>query len=186
KVLFRVRVNGESSDPFESKQGVKQGCPLSPTLFGFFIEGFADYLEAKDRYHQSGMCVEEIPVVDGVRVPSMFYADDLNLFAHNHRRLMCVLTTLGEWCTAFGMSVHTHKCEVVYFHPDRNHRLLASQVLKMNSLMLVNVLCMLLSVSCAGKGSSFPGLLFGALILKFVLSFLMGFKFGVLISFCSY
>ncbi|GIL45204.1 hypothetical protein Vafri_2519, partial [Volvox africanus] len=58
KVLLQVRLNGEIGDPFESCQGVKQGCPLSPTLFGFFIESFADYLEAKDRYNPSGMYVE--------------------------------------------------------------------------------------------------------------------------------
>ncbi|GIL88800.1 hypothetical protein Vretimale_19606 [Volvox reticuliferus] len=36
------------------------------------------------------------------------------------------------------MSVHTHKCEVVYFHPDRNHRLLASQVLKVGLRRIVD------------------------------------------------
>ncbi|GIM01087.1 hypothetical protein Vretimale_5926, partial [Volvox reticuliferus] len=130
KVLLRVRVNGDISDAFESCQGVKQGCPLSPTLFGFFIEGFADYVETKDLCNPKGMYVEDIPVVDSTRIPTMFYADDLNLLAHNHRRLMCVLTALGEWCSAFGMTVHTRKCEVVYFHPDQKHRLLASQILR--------------------------------------------------------
>ncbi|GIL89096.1 hypothetical protein Vretifemale_16963 [Volvox reticuliferus] len=84
------------------------------------------------------MCGGEIPVVDGVHVPSMLYADDLNLFAHNHHRLMCVLTTLGEWCTAFGMTIHIHKCEVVYFHPDQNHHFLASQVLKVGLRRIVD------------------------------------------------
>ena len=50
QVMMRVKVNGSKGAPFESTQGVKQGCPLSPPLFGFFVETFGDYVRAKDQY----------------------------------------------------------------------------------------------------------------------------------------
>ncbi|EFJ44218.1 hypothetical protein VOLCADRAFT_95656 [Volvox carteri f. nagariensis] len=51
------------------------------------------------------MCVDGCPIVDGVRVPLKLYADDLNLLAHNYRRLMCLLKALTEGCSAaFGVA----------------------------------------------------------------------------------
>ncbi|GIL75094.1 hypothetical protein Vretifemale_4953 [Volvox reticuliferus] len=135
-LLYCTKFNGllnlyNISDAFESCQGVKHGCPLSPTLFVFLLRALLiAFVDAKDWCNPIGMHVEKIPVIDSTRIPTMFYADCLNLLAHNHQRLMCVLTALGEWCTAFCMTVHTRKCEVVYFHPDQKHCLLASQVLR--------------------------------------------------------
>ena len=33
----RKQFNGSSSDPFEIRSGIKQGCVLAPTLFGIFF-----------------------------------------------------------------------------------------------------------------------------------------------------
>ena len=41
KVICSVRVNGFSTDWFAVKCGLKQGCPLSPVLFSFFINDLA-------------------------------------------------------------------------------------------------------------------------------------------------
>ena len=95
KVLMRVRVDGQVGDPFESQQGVKQGCPLSPTLYGFLGEGFADYVEAKDRYMSEAMAANACPIVDGIRVPLELYADDLNLFATTPQAYVSVSRATG-------------------------------------------------------------------------------------------
>ena len=39
-VSCMVNIGGCLSDPFAACKGVKQGCPLSPTLFGIFIDRF--------------------------------------------------------------------------------------------------------------------------------------------------
>jgi hypothetical protein len=43
-VQLRVRVGGELGDPFSSDMGVKQGDPLSPLLFGLFIDRFEQFV----------------------------------------------------------------------------------------------------------------------------------------------
>ena len=122
QVMMRVKVNGSKGAPFESTQGVKQGCPLSPPLFGFFVETFGDYVRAKDQHMGAAMAAGDCPVVDGQRIPLIFYADDLSLFANTHRRLMCLLNALREFCEAFGMKVNVKKSEVLGFHPSQHVR----------------------------------------------------------------
>ncbi len=67
--------------------------------------------------------------MDGLRIPLLLFADDLSLVAHSHRRLMCLLRALREWCEAFGMSVNVRKCEVMHFHPNALVRAAARQAL---------------------------------------------------------
>ena len=40
-----VRVNGTLSELFDSYMGVKQGDPLSPLLFIFFVNDMSSYLQ---------------------------------------------------------------------------------------------------------------------------------------------
>ena len=116
KVEMHVRVSGVRAEPFVSEQGVKQGCPLSPDLYGMFGEGFADYVAAKDAADPEGMHCADCPVLaGGLPLPLMLYADDLSLFAYSRARLEALLKALQEWCSAFGMRVNAKKCEVLVF-----------------------------------------------------------------------
>jgi hypothetical protein len=116
RVLLRVKVNGRLGPAFESKQGVKQGCPLSPTLFGFFIEVIADYLEVKDRENNKRLRPQDCPKVGDRRIPLLLYADDLSLFATSRARLVEALAVLTKFCDAFGMRVNASKSELVVVH----------------------------------------------------------------------
>ena len=44
-VLGRVRTPEGDSDIIQSTIGVKQGCPLSPTLFGMYIDEVSNYVD---------------------------------------------------------------------------------------------------------------------------------------------
>ena len=69
-VTCRVGIGGVLGECFESCWGVKQGCPLSPTLFGVFIDRFYFIL----MHHTEGRVGPALR--SGRRIPSLFYADD--------------------------------------------------------------------------------------------------------------
>ena len=45
----QICTRGGVSKIIQSTIGVKQGCPLSPTLFGLYIDEIAEYLKEKGR-----------------------------------------------------------------------------------------------------------------------------------------
>ncbi|GLC39508.1 hypothetical protein PLESTM_000905900 [Pleodorina starrii] len=137
RVELRVKVNGTTGAAFPSSQGVKQGCPMSPTLFGFFVEGYADYVDALDVALPDAMAAPECPDVEGRRVPLALYADDLSLFAATKRRLMSLLRALREWSEVFGLTVNARKCELLLFHPSDQVR---SHFYAINGLVTMRVL----------------------------------------------
>ncbi|GLC46236.1 hypothetical protein PLESTB_001538400 [Pleodorina starrii] len=118
KVTLKLRVNGATGCPFESSQGVKQGCPLSPTLYGIFGESFADFIDVLDRDRPSFMYANKCPCADGFRIPLLLYADDLSLFARSRARLERLLQMLGLWCATFGMRVNVKKTEILGVHAN--------------------------------------------------------------------
>ena len=84
-----------------SKCGVKQGDPLSPLLFGLFIDEFETWL--KERLPGVGVRL-------GTRVLQMLlYADDMVLFVHDPASLQRQLNLLHEFCVAKGMEVNVTK-----------------------------------------------------------------------------
>ncbi len=57
---------------------MKQGCPLSPDLYGIFGDAFADYVAAKNAADPAGMHAAECPVLTGgLPLPLLLYADVL-------------------------------------------------------------------------------------------------------------
>ena len=78
QVLGRVCCPGELSDTIASTIGVKQGCPLSPTLFGLYIDEVADFI-----IRGGGGGVD----ISGTPVHIMLYADDIVLVSESQEGL---------------------------------------------------------------------------------------------------
>ena len=81
-----VKTSEGLSEPFECVMGVKQGCRLSPTLFGLYL----DDLEQVFRVH-------DLPSLPVQRVPVLLYADDLALVATSPEGLQAQLDLLHAY-----------------------------------------------------------------------------------------
>ena len=105
KVMCTVRINGFSTDWFEVKCGLKQGCPLSPVLFSFFINDLALKMKGTD---VGVVCGEE-------KVNILLFADDIVLLAENPNDLQVLLNILSTWCKLNGMVINGTKSNIVHF-----------------------------------------------------------------------
>ncbi|GAQ86738.1 Reverse transcriptase-related protein [Klebsormidium nitens] len=104
----RCRVRGEgwiSEESFKSSWGVKQGCPLSPLLFGLYIDGLEESMRG-----------EEDPTLKGVRFPLLAFADDVLLLSRNPEGdLQRKLRLLEKFSKESGLSVNLQKTQIVVF-----------------------------------------------------------------------
>lgn len=109
KTKFQVRINGRTSEGFVvTVSGVRQGCPISPLLFGVFIEQLHEFLKAR--------CPEVcVLVVEEEALSDVFYADDVVLLAYNMAELQFLCNVLSEFCGKVGMAVNVAKTEMVIF-----------------------------------------------------------------------
>ena len=97
--------------PIDSTCGVKQGDPLSPLLFGLFIDELEQWL--KDH---AGMGAGAR--LGAIMVHLLLYADDLALLSHTKEGLQRQLDALSSFCGAKRMAVNLTKTEIVVFRPQ--------------------------------------------------------------------
>jgi hypothetical protein len=110
-VSCSVRMHGRLGPSFASHTGVKQGCPLSPVLFGLLI----DAIEAYFSKHLPGVGVS----IAHALVQVLLYADDLALCASSADDLAAMLRVLENFCKEVSMEVNTAKTEIVIFRHEK-------------------------------------------------------------------
>ena len=104
-----ISINGRSGKTVQSHTGVKQGCPLSPTLFGLYIDGMHRFLMS------SGPI--DVPILStGVRVTDLAYADDVILMALSPQGLQRLIDIVCQFCAPMGMIVSVAKTKVMVFN----------------------------------------------------------------------
>ena len=107
-VWLQVRAGGSLGEPFRSDVGVKQGCPLSPLLFGIYIDRLERFLADK--------CPGAGARLAGQVLRCLLYADDVVLIAESPAQLQSMLSCLQTFCEASSMFVNRKKSEVVMFN----------------------------------------------------------------------
>ena len=107
-----VRVGGELTAPFQSHLGLKQGCPLSPTLFGLYIDDFEGEI-LRDAANL------DLPSLGAAPAPPLLYADDLALLATTQGGLQKQLRLLERYADRWRLTVNEDKTKVVVFRPPR-------------------------------------------------------------------
>ena len=83
--------------------GVRQGDNLSPNLFKSFINNLPNIFSERD---------DQIEL-DGIRISSLSYADDLILLSTSKSGLQSCLNKLASYCENNCLSVNLKKTEVV-------------------------------------------------------------------------
>lgn len=110
-VTFRVQAGGKMGDLFASLSGVKQGDPLSPTLFGVFIEALPEFLNAMHMRQADLFHAGASPVDDAFALFYMLFADDLTLISRSKEHMQAMLDELSAYCQTTGMDVNITKSE---------------------------------------------------------------------------
>ena len=90
-VVGRLRTIKGLFDPIQSTIGVKQGCPLSPTLFGIYIDELEAFLS--DSSLQGDGCY-----LHQVLISILLFANDVVLLASSHESLQRILDRLACFC----------------------------------------------------------------------------------------
>jgi hypothetical protein len=112
EVKFKIRTSVGISESFRNDIGVKQGCPLSPTLSGLYIDKLEEWLNSQggDSIHLGKFVIR-----------LLLYAYDLILIAKSALGLQEHLCSLEHFCRRVGMQVNISKTKVVVFSNRRKH-----------------------------------------------------------------
>ena len=99
-VKLCVKNKNKYSDFFTSKDGVKQGDPLSPLLFIFFINDLASELHDAD---------DNDVAINDINIFLLLFADDAVLFSKSPDSLQSMLNKLQEYSLFWKLNVNTQK-----------------------------------------------------------------------------
>jgi len=92
--------------------GVKQGYPLSPPLFGLYLDGLEKHLDALDG--------DSPPQLTNIVVKLLLYADDLTLMSKTPQGLHKQIDALSEFCVERQLVINVSKTKVVVFDKHRS------------------------------------------------------------------
>ena len=104
-----MKIEGTAGLPQLQRMGVRQGCPLSPILFGLFFDGLHEHL--------SGLApAAGLLLRSGRQVPFLCYADDVVLLFDSLGGLQRLIDGMHDFCNSSGLVISVAETEVVGFH----------------------------------------------------------------------
>jgi len=107
-----VRTPEGMTDTFPSEMGVKQGCPMSPTLFGLFLDSLEELLLQGNA---------DAPFIGDRAVPAQFFADDSQLISTSPEGLQRLIDILQDFCSSHGLLVNVGKTKIMQIGEHRSY-----------------------------------------------------------------
>jgi hypothetical protein len=114
---------------FQSNLGVKQGCPLSPLLFGLYLVDWDDELRTASETLGSDSIKFDFPDLAGKDVRSLMYADDLMQAATSMSGLRKQMALLEDFAARWGLTINASKTKVTVFSRIRSKKVEEEAVL---------------------------------------------------------
>jgi hypothetical protein len=111
-VLGRLHTAHGMSDFIRSTIGVKQGCPLSPTLFGIYIDELEAFLH--EHIQDGDRCL-----LHQVLISILLFVDDVVLLASSPAGLQRQLDALALFCDLRQLTVNLGKTKVMIFNGSK-------------------------------------------------------------------
>lgn len=113
-----VSFNGESSEFFSCKNGLRQGENLSPILFSMFLNDLEHFLLNENNF---GLNIFDKSLQDYLKLVVLLYADDTVLFAENEEELQQLLNKFQIYCSRWKLNVNPEKSKIVIFGDRSRH-----------------------------------------------------------------
>ena len=104
-----VRTGHETTDWFQIRKGVRQGCILSPCLFNFY----AEYIMRNARLEEAQAGIK----IAGRNVNNLRCADDTTLMAESEEELKSLLMNIKEESEKVGLKLNIQKTKVMASGP---------------------------------------------------------------------
>ena len=108
KTTCFVKIGTKRTKNFDYNRGVRQGCILSPILFNLYLNDLPNLLDTTS-------FTDPIRISNGLKISSLFYADDLVLLSHSRQGLQNSLNALSNFCNKWHMSINEKKSKIMIF-----------------------------------------------------------------------
>ena len=128
-----VLIDGEATESFEVKTGVKQGCVIAPTLFSIFISAVL-YLVTERlprgidmQYRMDGKLfnlrrLRAKTLITHMTILELQYADDIAIMTHTEEDLQAAMDAFSQAYNALGLTLNARKTKVLFQpSPDNIH-----------------------------------------------------------------
>ena len=118
-----IQFDGNTSESFKVRSGVKHGWVLAPTLFAIYFaalfqhafDGKEDGLYRRTRFNGSLFNLKRLKskrLTTEVLIRGLLFADDAAIATHSEIELQRLAGRLAEACDLFGLSISTKKTGV--------------------------------------------------------------------------
>ena len=118
--LFRVRMGSSESEWKVQERGIRQGCPLSPYLFGIVMHALMKDVESTDHGNKP---------MKGLTYNHLMYADDTVIFGSKRTKVQAMLVQIERIARQYGLALSRAKCQHVAMNCNKCIRFSDGQVM---------------------------------------------------------